>query len=618
MIFTNNVKAKKIVRFLVLTILISVATLFVTRPAEAGRLAVSFSPAFDKAGKVTGGIYSVYDLSHGQRLVSKRSVGLNHAKIVFIFKNGKYIKQYQFGMVPVGQRGWPRIMGKYELAASSSTSSASPTALTTTYFFKDGTSNAVISNATRTTVTVDEPQTGSGPEATLTVTYADGSTHNFSGATTEPIRQSILTAVASRYPNISDPNLIVSTDSGKIFNLLRGTKDPLGPQYVTTIYGQNGAATTYTFPSNMRMAGHNVSGQTSLTSGMTLQTLGSDVKAAWNKGWTGKGQNILIVDSFYASRSLYPSNNDVHGITTSLLAGQTAIGATLYGLDGFYGNSPPVINNARIITAAGDVAALSATTPLSRNPARTASGFYFDVINASYGWIFNNRDGSGTLIPPDPRMIQLGFLNSRSWTSMWSQAFDGTTNLQALQNGTVPVFATDAVITKAAMNDRTMASNEPLNSALANNSNIAPRLLIVGALDHGGAAGASGGPGSATIAFYSNTAGTDDLFKSRFLVADGNTPYNSSGVAVDGTNVNSGVGTSYAAPRVAGYVAIVRQKFPNLTAPNTADIMLSTARYDTLSCYGSGSGPTGGCDKAIYGQGEASLSRALAPVGYLR
>jgi hypothetical protein len=62
---------------------------------------------------------------------------------------------------------------------------------------------------------------------------------------------------------------------------------------------------------------------------------------------------------------------------------------------------------------------------------------------------------------------------------------------------------------------------------------------------------------------------------------------------------------------VAGYAAIVRQKFPNLTGANTANVLLATARYDTLSCYPN-------CDKAVYGQGEASLSRALAPVGYLK
>ena len=69
--------------------------------------------------------------------------------------------------------------------------------------------------------------------------------------------------------------------------------------------------------------------------------------------------------------------------------------------------------------------------------------------------------------------------------------------------------------------------------------------------------------------------------------------------------------SSYAAPRVAGYVAIIEQKFPNLTPVSTASILLQTARYDTLTCYPN-------CDPAIYGAGEASLSRALAPVGRLR
>jgi subtilisin family serine protease len=70
-------------------------------------------------------------------------------------------------------------------------------------------------------------------------------------------------------------------------------------------------------------------------------------------------------------------------------------------------------------------------------------------------------------------------------------------------------------------------------------------------------------------------------------------------------------GTSFAAPRVAGYAAILRQKFPNLDAINVSSIMLDTARYDTLNCNPN-------CDQNIYGAGAASLSRALAPVGSLR
>jgi subtilisin family serine protease len=88
-------------------------------------------------------------------------------------------------------------------------------------------------------------------------------------------------------------------------------------------------------------------------------------------------------------------------------------------------------------------------------------------------------------------------------------------------------------------------------------------------------------------------------------------PWNSGSVAVNGSNMGVTQGTSFAAPLVAGYAAIVSQKFPNLTAANTSNIILDTARYDTLSCNPS-------CDPTIYGKGEASLSRALAPVGRLR
>ena len=81
------------------------------------------------------------------------------------------------------------------------------------------------------------------------------------------------------------------------------------------------------------------------------------------------------------------------------------------------------------------------------------------------------------------------------------------------------------------------------------------------------------------------------------------------GWSIPGGPTNAG--TSYAAPLVAGYAAIIQQKFPGLNAANTSNIILDTARYDTLTCYPS-------CDTSIYGKGEASLSRALAPVGRLR
>jgi subtilisin family serine protease len=71
------------------------------------------------------------------------------------------------------------------------------------------------------------------------------------------------------------------------------------------------------------------------------------------------------------------------------------------------------------------------------------------------------------------------------------------------------------------------------------------------------------------------------------------------------------MGTSFAAPRVAGYVAILRQKYPNLSAADAASIILSTAKWNTAW------GPKNAANQAIYGQGEADLGHALAAIGAL-
>ena len=156
-------------------------------------------------------------------------------------------------------------------------------------------------------------------------------------------------------------------------------------------------------------------------------------------------------------------------------------------------------------------------------------------------------------------------------------------------NSSVP----DIVFVKAAGNSGCVVSLtncDPTNAVLHDSPKYKNQSILVGALTQAGG----------SIASYSNLAGG---YSDIFLVADGRGILKSSG--------NYDQGTSFAAPRVSGYAAIIRQKFPNLSASDTASVLLSTARYDTLACN-----PY--CGKATYGQGEASLSRALAPVGYLR
>ena len=63
-------------------------------------------------------------------------------------------------------------------------------------------------------------------------------------------------------------------------------------------------------------------------------------------------------------------------------------------------------------------------------------------------------------------------------------------------------------------------------------------------------------------------------------------------------------GTSFAAPIVAGYAAIVGSKFLDATPTQIVNQLLSTARQDTLLNFTPG----------IFGQGEACLACALSPI----
>ncbi|WP_235984493.1 S8/S53 family peptidase [Mesorhizobium neociceri] len=115
----------------------------------------------------------------------------------------------------------------------------------------------------------------------------------------------------------------------------------------------------------------------------------------------------------------------------------------------------------------------------------------------------------------------------------------------------------------------------------------APSAIFVGALDHNGT------PGNKTrLARYSNYPGSNPEVRNQFLTV---------GVEGDKTDL---YGTSHAAPVVAGYAAILDSKFTSATPTQITNQLLDAARTDTLVNY----------NPATYGRGEASLSRALAPV----
>lgn len=120
--------------------------------------------------------------------------------------------------------------------------------------------------------------------------------------------------------------------------------------------------------------------------------------------------------------------------------------------------------------------------------------------------------------------------------------------------------------------------------------------------------GATTGAGVAEeIADYSTRAG---VLQDRYLVASGQT-----GVWRPGSSgaLTEMVGTSFAAPRVAGAAAILRQKFPDLSGADAASVLLLTASKDI---NGDGVQDFSGTS-SIYGHGKLDIATALSPIGTL-
>ncbi|MGY6634361.1 MAG: S8 family serine peptidase [Alkalilacustris sp.] len=155
--------------------------------------------------------------------------------------------------------------------------------------------------------------------------------------------------------------------------------------------------------------------------------------------------------------------------------------------------------------------------------------------------------------------------------------------IAAARNGT-------AVVVKAAGNDSVAvtAANSSGNVDALNLSLVGQQAAIfVGALNRNGTPEAR-----ASRASYSNIAGDDPRVQQQFLT-----------VGVDSSVIGLR-GTSFAAPIISGYAAILGSKFTSATPTQIVDQLLSTARTDTIQNYSA----------RVHGRGEASIARALAPV----
>lgn len=266
----------------------------------------------------------------------------------------------------------------------------------------------------------------------------------------------------------------------------------------------------------------------------TQSWMSPDVGAAWSLGYKGQGTTITVVDDFKSSQAYWGKlasglQLKRHGEWTASEAAMEAPGATVRAMD----------------------FSLQAPVPLSKG---------LNVLNLSYGMYAPSGYS--------PTTIRWG-------TREQSIITDAKNGL--------------AVVSKAAGNDgvavgaRNASGNvDYLNTALKGGKSA----IYVGALDKNGTTASK-----ATIASYSNRAGTDAAVQRQFVV-----------VGVEGNKTNL-YGTSFAAPVVSAYAAILGSKFTSATPTQITNQLLNTARQDTVANY----------NVAVHGRGEASLSRALAP-----
>lgn len=366
------------------------------------------------------------------------------------------------------------------------------------------------------------------------------------------------------------------------------------------------------------------------------------VTAAWTAGWTGKGTTISVIDDFnttstktviFDQATRKKDDSDWYGT-------YTAEYYVTYTLDALVSHGNLVAN-----IAGGDFSAAK-TASTKTLKARTDS----NLINGSC--VINTRTSS--YFSPTcsssfyksyylAGVTQTATLRTQPVPGVAAEAFvvTNTINLSSSQNpiqtvadiqghlqnssavdvinlslgSEIPTSnrtfdevmtevqkfplprQIDSVITVAAGNGGAPCATADLNGcnavavALAFQNQTKKSTIVVGALTGSGT--------SENMSTYSTRAG---ILADRFILANGETGF-----------FTGMQGTSFAAPRVAGVAAILKQKYPSLTSAQIADVILLSADKDINN---DGTPDFTGVSP-FFGHGKLSLSRALTLAGAL-
>ena len=361
-----------------------------------------------------------------------------------------------------------------------------------------------------------------------------------------------------------------------------------------------------------------------------------DVKSAWVEGWTGQGTTISIIDDFYNTAvTLNMSSNVVnrtatyedtstsynygkvsgtydmvyawsvpqsHGQLVSNIAGGDFDGQQLSV--GFNGTVKSYLNTGCITLRASYstyysvkcdpdyYANYSSTRAFDLNYKKVAGiAKQANVVNNNVN-LSSSQDPIKTVADIQGHLQNSAYLGVVNLSLGSDIPTTGKTFDQVMAEvAKFPLPNMDSVITVAAGNGGAPCATADLNGcnalavALAYQAATASSTIVVGAL--------TGSGSSENIAIYSTRAG---VLAQRFVLASGEE---------GDANV---VGTSFAAPRVAGIAAILKQKYPSLSSSQNASVILLSANKDINNdSFDDFSGVS-----PIYGHGKVSLARALA------
>jgi hypothetical protein len=281
-----------------------------------------------------------------------------------------------------------------------------------------------------------------------------------------------------------------------------------------------------------------------------IATVDTNASTAWSSGWTGKNVSIGVADGFNSNGRV-----DSHGDWVSVVISSVAPEANLSLRD--------ILNNSTLAGLIGDVDA--AYTYFENNGIR--------IINNSWGIERSIRNSDG------------------SYSSNLRSDFDSTVNSIVAAYNPNSGTAGQGLYIYAAGNGAQYCGSTAIadcnlfaaiTKGIRNSgySTAGSRLIWVGSLSDG----------ADTMASYSYGAG--DL-KYDFIVAHD-----------DILAPGDAAGTSFAAPRVSGAAALVKQKFPNLNSSQIKQVLLQTA---------TDIGAPGVDD--VYGYGKLNVVGSLSPQG---